>query len=145
MDTYHQESVLKRKRQKSVQKKKLKKKAKQNELSKEGTETKVEPDLYRLDEIDDKFEELFKDVGLVKKDYSIYKSRANGNCGSNCTALNCHQDESLGPYVRKNVNEYLVDFFPFFEDYYTYPLNIRVGSGTEPFQDKAEFSKFLKK
>ena len=42
------------------------------------------------------------------------------------------------------MNEYLGDFFPFFEDYYTYPLNIRVGSGTEPFQDKAEFLKFLK-
>ena len=58
--------------------------------------------------------------------------------------MHCHQDEQLGQYVRLNTNSYLVEFWPFFQPYFTFPHTQRVGTEIEPFKDEAEYLNFLK-
>ena len=134
----------KRKRQISVQKKNMKKKARKEKNKDSQVIFEVDGKQYILKPIDDRFDKLFEEVGLVRKDHTIYKARADGGCGSNCAALHCHQDEQLGQYVRLNTNSYLVKFWPFFQPYFTFPHTQRVGTEIEPFKDEAEYLNFLK-
>ena len=94
----------KRKRQMSIEKKKNKKKFKNEKLK---TNSKVQ-------DIEEKYAVLFSDVGLRLEDFCMYQARGDGACGGNCTALHFHHDESLGTYVRRNVNEHVVQFWPFY-------------------------------
>ena len=47
-------------------------------------------------DIPDKFDYLFKEVGINRNDYRIYKVKANGACASNCVALHVHGESDLG-------------------------------------------------
>ena len=60
-----------------------------------------------LKEIDAKYASVFKEVGLDIREYCICKAKPDGACGFNCTALNYHHDETLGSYVRMNVNNHI--------------------------------------
>ena len=70
--------------------------------------------------------------------------KGDGACGANSTALHCHRDSKLGPYVMRNVNEYTVKFWPFFKEYFQFPINVKVGSKTERFENEENFTDFLK-
>ena len=85
-----------------------------------------------------------KEVGLDITQYEIFSVEGNGACGSTCTAVHCHRDKKLSQYVRRNVNEYLVEFWPFFKAYFTFPLNVKVGMEEKLFEDEKIFLKFLK-
>ena len=98
----------KRKRQMSCGKKKKSRSKKKNKSMQEEVKNEMVKD------IPDKFDSLFKEVGLNRKDYKIYKVKADGACASNCVAVHCHGEEKLGPYVRRNINKYEADFFPVF-------------------------------
>ena len=69
---------------------------------------------------------------------------ADGACGSNCTALACHHDEKLGPYVRRNINSYIVEHWTYFKDSIVFPHIQMVGNTETTFQNEAEYLKFLK-
>ena len=43
-----------------------------------------------VNDIPDKFETLFKEVGLNRKDHKIYKVNSDGACASNCVAVHIH-------------------------------------------------------
>ena len=135
-----EEEEKKRKRQMSVEKKKKKKKAKK-EKSKEGN---IDFRNDKLRVLDIKYTQLFKEVGLDIRNYFLYKVKADGACGSNCTALHCHHDEKLGPYVRRNINNYIVDLWPYFQTSILFPHKQYAGSEEIPFQTESEYLKFLK-
>ena len=66
--------------------------------------------------------------------------KPDGACGSSCTAIHCHRDRKLAKYVRRNINEYLIKFWPFFQPYYQFPYEVTVGCGRkEPFENEEEF------
>ena len=91
-----------------------------------------------MKEIDEKYRKVFKEVGMDIQEQLIYKAVADGACGANCTALHCHEDEKLGPQIRKNINRYLVEFWPFFKPYYTFPHQQKVGAESITFKDEDE-------
>ena len=76
--------------------KKIMKKKSMKEKASKREEVKEDTSVNNIKEIDDKYEELFKIAGIIKKDHVIYKVKANGACASNCTAIHCHQDETFG-------------------------------------------------
>ena len=107
----------KTKRQISLNKKKLKMKRKgASEKDHEAT-TKKEVDCAAKD-IDDKFDMLFREVGLDIKEQAICKIKGDGACGSTCTGIRCHNDQTVGEQVRKNINQHLIDFWSFFKPAY---------------------------
>ena len=140
------EEEKKRKRQMSLGKKKVKSNSKKEnpKRSEKEREEKVDEFKINLKEINAKFDPLFADVGLDRNDLVVYKVKADGACASNCTALHCHQDERLGPYVRRNTNKYLVDFWPFFQPYFIFPHCQSVGSEILTFNDETEYISFLR-
>ena len=96
-------------------------------------------------EIDRKFSGLMKEAGLNIEEYCIWSVEPDGACGSTCTAVHCHRDRKLGKYVRRNINEYLNEFWPFFKPHFQFPLEVRVGLTNREFQDDKSFLDFLKK
>ena len=128
-----------------MEKKRKKKKTKKEKVHDIVTQKEMIKDRSeKLKEIDNKYAKLFKDVGLDIKKHFLYKVKADGACGSNCTALACHHDEKLGPYVRRNINEYIVEHWPFFEPGILFPHTQFAGSEEVPFKDASEYLKFLK-
>ena len=95
-------------------------------------------------EICEKLDPLFVEVGLERKNHRIYEVEGDGACACNCVGVHCHGDQKLGKYVRRNMNQYLVDFFPFFRPFYTWPHAQIVGSKSEPFNDEKEYLDFLR-
>ena len=51
----------------------------------------------------------------------ICRTRGDGACGAHCVASNFYHDETLGHYVRRNVNDHIVDFWPFYEPFVKFP------------------------
>ena len=94
-------------------------------------------------DIDASLDPLFAEVGLKREEHKIYKVKGDGACGCNCVGVHCHGEGKLGPYVRMNINKSLVKFWPFYQYSYTFPMVLRVGSGTRPFQTEAEYMNFL--
>ena len=131
----------KRKRQLSIPKKKSKKKSKKEKAKVSDTQKNKTTKLEDLDLI---YQALFSDVGLDVRNYCICRTRGDGACGAHCVALNFYHDETLGHYVRRNVNNHIVDFWPFYEPFVKFPCELMAGSKSIPFKDKDEFLKFLK-
>ena len=96
-------------------------------------------------EINMKYSGIMKEVGLDIQDYCIWSVEPDGACGSTCTAVHCHRDKKLGKYVRRNINEYLIEFWPFFKAYFQFPLEVKVGLTNRKFEDDKRFLEFLKK
>ena len=129
------------KRQESIGKKK-KKKSKNNKANLTN-EHKMKNE--NLQNIDMKYEAFFSDAGLDIRDHILCKAKPDGACGSNCTALNYHHDETPVSYVRMNVNNHIIDFWPFYEPFVTFPFTQTSGSEKlPPFNDKDEYLKFLR-
>ena len=140
----------------SLEKKKSKKKSRKEkskvpeEASKDmhpkeaHNENYLEETSVNLKQINEKYDSLFEEVGLVRKDHIIFKVKGNGACAANCSALHCHQDETLGPYVRRNVNKYLAEFWPFFKQFFEFPHNEVVGLETVTFNDESKYLEFLR-
>ena len=128
-----------KKKAKSESEKKKKKKKEQLVKSKEN-----ENDVQRnMKEIDRKYSGIMKEAGLNIDDFCIWSVEPDGACGSTCTAVHCHRDKKLGQYVRRNINEYLNDFWPFFKSYFEFPLEVKVGLTNRKFQDEKSFLDFL--
>ena len=66
-------------------------------------------------------------------------------CALNCTELHCHHDETLSPYVRRNVNDYLISFWPVFKPNFHFPYTQSVGTEQITFNDETEYLEFLAK
>jgi hypothetical protein len=127
----------------SLRKKKNKKKIKQNKINDNVTETaSVTKDVTR--EIPKKYFPVLKEEGIDGDEYCIYGVKPDGACGSTCTGLHCHRDRKLGKYVRRNINEYFVKFWPFFQPFFEFPIDVKVGFDIEPFADEESFLEFLK-
>ena len=130
----------------SVWKKKSKKKAKKDK-SKAAESNEVHGGLHvkesNMKEINEKFNGIMQEAGIDRKDHCLYSAIPGGACGSNTTALHCHRDQKLGSYVRRNINRYLVKFWPFFQPYFQFPLEVKVGFEKEPFNDEKGFLEFL--
>ena len=97
-----------------------------------------------IEDIPKEYEKVFKDVGLDVNNYKIYKVKGDGACASNCVAVHCHGQESLGPYVRRNMNNFEAEFFPLFRPFYTWPHIQMVGSKSITFENEFEYIEFLK-
>ena len=87
---------------------------------------------------------MFVEAGIERANHAIYAVKPDGNCGGNSTALHCHQDESLGGYVRRNVNNHIVEFWPFFRPSFLFPHNQKAGTEDVPFNDEKEYLEFLR-
>jgi hypothetical protein len=135
----------KRKRQQSVQKKRKKRKMKRGKSVDSEAQTDKGKVNDKLRKIDGKYKKLFEEVGLDIENFYIYKVNADGACGFNCTTLHCHHDETLGPYVRRNIHEYIVEFWPFFKPGVVSPHTQFVRSKEEPFSTESEYLRFLRK
>ena len=122
---------------------KKKKKSKSKNGTVEETEKKEGENLESIKDVDEALDPLFVEVGLLRSDHKIYKVKGDGACGCNCVAVHCHGECKLGPDVRRNVNLYLVKFWPFYQSSYTFPIVQRVGSKSEPFENEAEYLEFL--
>ena len=127
-----------RKRQMSCGKKKKSRSKKKNKIMQEEVINEVVKD------IPDKFDSLFQEVGLNRKDYKIYKVKADGACASNCVAVHCHGEGKLGTYVRRNMNKYEADFFPFFRPFFVWPHTEMVGLKSVTFQNEKDYTEFLR-
>ena len=141
------EDEKKRKRQMSLEKKKSKKKSKKESVKYSvGTDdkTKVLVNKNKMKEIDIKYKEVFAEAGIDIQNYVVYSVKPDGACGSNCASLHCHRDQSLGQYVRNNTNQYVVNFWPFFKDFYSFPMTQKVGSKNRAFKTEEEYLNFLK-
>ena len=101
-------------------------------------------DTIKVNEIPAKFKNVFEEVGLKIEEFLIYPVKGDGACGANSTALHCHRSQKLGPYVMRNVNEFIVKFWPFFQDFIQFPLTVKVGLKTEQFGNEECFLEFLK-
>ena len=55
-----------------------------------------------------------------------------------------YMDEKLGPYVRRNINAYIVENFSYFESHISFPHTQRIGAQRVTFKNKSEYLKFLK-
>ena len=133
-----------RKRQISTEKKKRKKKARKERMNKEEKIEVIEKENDKIKHIDAKYANMFTEVGLNIDDYKLYKVRGDGACGANATALACHNDQKLGPYVRRNINDYIVEHYEFFESHITFPHTQFVGNKEKKFNNKTEYLNFLK-
>ena len=141
-----EEEEKKRKRQMSVEKKKRKKKARREKKKEdEGKENIEITEKSKLVQINVKYANIFKEEGLDIEDFVIYKVKGDGACGATCTAVHCHRDEKLGIYVRRNTNEYIAQFWPFFKDHISFPHTQLVGCETVTFENESEYLTFLKK
>ena len=139
------EEEKKRKRQMSIEKKKSKKKSRKESVKDiVDTKSKVMVNKNNTKEIDVKYEAVFAEAGIDIKQHVVYSVKPDGACGSNCASLHCHRDQSLGQYVRSNTNEYIVSFWPFFKDFYSFPMSQKVGSKNRTFKTEEEYLKFLK-
>ena len=99
------EEEKKRKRQLSLGNKKKKAKSKKE---KQKVEKSISDDsLNHINNINEKLDPLFEEVGLKRNEHRVYKVKADGACASNCVAAHCHGDSKLGTYVRQNLNEYM--------------------------------------
>ena len=137
-----EETERKRKRKMSIEKKKDKKKSRKEKLT---VQNDINKERQNIQNIDMKYQPLFSEVGLDIHNYAIYKVKGDGACGSSCAGLNFHHDETLGPYVRGNVNEHIVNFFPFYEPFITFPFTQSAGAERlPPFENKDEYLKFLR-
>ena len=130
-----------KKKAKNESEKKKKKKKEQLTRSQENENVMIR----NRKEIDKKYSGIMKEAGLNIDDYCIWSVEPDGACGSTCTAVHCHRDKKLGKYVRRNINEYLNDFWPFFKSYFQFPLEVKVGLTNRTFQDEKGFLDFLKK
>ena len=138
-----EEDEKKRKRQNSTEKKKKKKKANKEKSKNAGTKLKINGN-DKTRGLDEKYKKLFKDEGLDIKDFVRYIVKGNGACGSNCTALAYHFDEKLGPYVRRNINEFTVLNWEIVKDHITFPHTQVAGSEKIKFETEKEYLEFLK-
>ena len=98
--------------------------------------------MSNVKDIPEKLEPLFNEVDLNRKDYKIYKVKADG--ASNCVAVHVHGEGKLGPYVRRNMNAYEADFFPFFRPFYVWPHTEMVGFKSVTFENEKEYKEFLR-
>ena len=121
-----------------------KKKSKPKRKDKENEDIKKQNDISSVKDIPDKLEPLFEEAGLKKKDYKIYKVKADRACASNCIAVHVHGEGKLGPYVRRNMNKYEAEFFPFFRPFYVWPHTEMVGFKNITFQNEKEYLEFLR-
>ena len=140
------EEDKKTKNRSNSEKKKNKKKEDKTRLEEQGEvrDHSKRPLISNTKDIPTKYAKLMKEAGLDITEYEIFSVEGDGACGSTCTAVHCHRDKKLSKYVRRNVNEYLVKFWPFFEEFMSFPLTIRVGLSSQTFEDDQSFLKFLK-
>ena len=132
----------KRKRQMSLDKKKRKKqKARNDKLEDNEKENNAD---CRWRDIENKYTDILKEVGLEINDFVRYLVKGDGACGSNCTALAYHYDEKLGPYVRRNINAYIVKHWQLFKTCFVFPYKQNTGTKEITFEDETEFLNFLK-
>ena len=135
------EKEKKRKRQLSTDKKKTKKKSRKD-LKNKPVYEKPKSDA-NVREIENIYETKFSEVGLDISEYVLCVVKGDGACGSSCAALHFHSDQKLGPYVRRNINQHIADFFRFYEKFIEFPLSQRAGSEELPFKNKEEYLDFL--
>ena len=125
-----------KKKKLSIKKKKSKKKTKKEKCDENSNGLSMK-------EIPVEYDEIFKESGKNRKEFGIFATKPDGACGANSTAVHCHRDQTLGPYVMRNVNEFTVKFWPFFKEYFQFPIEVKVGSKTMNFEEKS-FLEFLR-
>ena len=142
------QNELKRKKsvnedEKNIKKKKLSVKKKKSKKKNKRDKHEENSDGLELKEIPVEYDEVFKESGKNRKEFGIFSVKSDGACGANSTALHCHRDQNLGPYVMRNVNDFTVKFWPFFKQYFQFPIEVKIGSKTKNFDEKS-FLEFLR-
>ena len=97
----------------------------------------------KLRKIEDHFKQSFDEVGLNIQKHRVYKVKPDGACGSNCVALRYHEDETMGQYVRRNINEYIVDHWEYQRKFMVFPHTQMVGGKEITFEEQ-EYLHFLR-
>ena len=83
-----------------------------------------------LKEIDEDIRHLFE------YDDVEHPTIGNGACGSNGAALHFYRDQTLGQYLKRNINNFQVDHWEeggFKEAYNRYPIEVIIGTGKSLF------------
>ena len=145
------EKINELKRKKSVQKEEANNKKKKVSVKKKKSKRKNKkeksgenPLKLKLEEIPEQYDKIFKESGKDRQEFGLFSVKPNGACGANSTALHCHRDQNLGPYVMRNVNEFTVKFWPFFQHYFQFPIEVKVGSKTVTHDNEKDFLEFLR-
>ena len=72
----------------------------------------------------------------------------NGDCGSNGAALHFYRDQTLGQYLKRNINNFQVDHWEeggLKEAYNRYPIEVIIGTGKSlSIQNENEMKSFLR-
>ena len=66
---------------------------------------------------------------ILGADFVIFPVKGDGACGPNCAAAWIHQDPSLGPYLARNINNYIVKNWEYYKNAITFPFQREVGNG----------------
>ena len=91
-----------------------------------------------IKQIDHKYHHL---VGRYNLKYS---SKMNGTCQSSSKSSIPFQDPNGGESLARQENEYLVENWYFFKNYFVFPHNVKIGGGkTRWFKNSKEFHEFL--
>ena len=82
---------------------------------------------------------------IIGNEYVIYKIDGDGACALRATAGWIFKDQTLGPYLGRNVNEHFVQNWEYWKDIIIFPFEREIGIGKKKkFYDKNELFDFFK-
>ena len=68
---------------------------------------------------------------LIGDGYFLYPIKGDGSCGLRTPAAWIFQDQTLGPYLAREINRIVVKNWTFWQDYFTFPFIRNVRGGTK--------------
>jgi hypothetical protein len=81
---------------------------------------------------------------LIGDGYFLYPIKGDGSCGLRTPAAWIFQDQTLGPYLAREINRIFVKNWDFWQDYFIFPFVRNVGNGKEiKKENKEELFEFL--
>ena len=76
--------------------------------------------------------------------FCLYPVKGDGSCGPRCAAAWIFHDQSLGPYLARNINMDFVQNWEFWEPFFTFPFVRQMGNGkSTKCENKEELFDFL--
>ena len=143
----------KREKREKREKKLLKKKQKKIESVKKLEEDKKKSDKkikkQQKKEAKLKLKPYLKEVppnckSIVGEDYILYPVKGDGACAPRCLAAWIFQDQTLGPYVARDLNTNFVNNWDYWKDKFEMPFIREVGNGRKvECKDEKELLDFL--
>ena len=82
---------------------------------------------------------------ILGGEFVVYPVKGDGACGPRSAAAWMFHDQSLGPYLSRNINLDFIQNWTFWEPFFTFPFVRQLGNGQLiNCQDKEELFEFLR-